>query len=110
MSNDHNVLLQLMSTIEDRKIHPSERSYTTKLMTGGLAAIGAKIVEEAAELVVAAGESGETGREHIIYEAADLIYHMFVLLSYRDVQLSDVEQELARRFGMSGLDEKASRQ
>ena len=78
-------------------------------MAGGIEAIGAKVVEEAAELVEAAGESGSGGRDHLIHETADLVYHVFVLLGYRDVSLREVESELTRRFGTSGLDEKASR-
>ena len=53
--------------------------------------------------------SGEPGRQHTIYEAADLLYHLWVLLAWRDIELSEVESELARRFGVSGLEEKASR-
>ena len=66
-------------------------------------------MEEAGEVVEAAGEPGDAGRSHLIYEAADLIYHLFVLMGHRDVKLSEVEAELARRFGLSGLDEKAAR-
>ena len=109
MANDDGTLQRLMQTIEDRKNNPSTRSYTTKLMGGGTEAIGAKVIEEAAELVEAAGKSGAEGRDHLIHEAADLVYHVFVLLGYRDVSLREVESELARRFTTSGLDEKASR-
>lgn len=109
MANDDGTLQRLMQTIEDRKNNPSTRSYTTKLMAGGTEAIGAKVIEEAAELVEAAGKSGAEGRDHLIHEAADLVYHVFVLLGYRDVSLREVESELARRFATSGLDEKASR-
>ena len=68
-----------------------------------------KIIEEAVELVEAAGEPGEAGREHTIREAGDLVYHLFVLLTARDITLQEVEAELARRSGVSGLEEKASR-
>jgi phosphoribosyl-ATP pyrophosphohydrolase len=71
--------------------------------------IGEKILEEAREVVEAGAESGEEGRQHLIHEAADLIYHLFVLLGFREVRLDEVQDELARRFGISGLDEKASR-
>ena len=64
---------------------------------------------QAAEVVEAAGEPDEAGREHTIREAADVIYHLMVLLALRGVKLEEVERELARRFGMSGLEEKASR-
>jgi phosphoribosyl-ATP pyrophosphohydrolase len=98
-----------MQVIEDRKANPPERSYTTSLFRGGVDKIGEKILEEAAEVVEAARESGDEGRSHLIYEAADVLYHLFVLLGYREIRLAEVEAELARRFGISGLDEKASR-
>lgn len=109
MTDSHGILAQLMGVIEDRKAHPSEKSYTNRLLQGGIAKIGAKIVEEAAEVVEAAAEPGDAGRTHTIREAADVIYHLFVLLGHRDIPLADVEAELARRFGISGIDEKASR-
>ncbi len=111
MTNDETtVFSRLMAIIEDRKANPPERSYTTKLFAGGVAKIGEKIVEESHEVVEAAGESGREGHDHLVYEAADLIYHLFVMLGHREVKLEEVEQELARRFGISGLDEKESRQ
>jgi len=103
------ILAQLMAVIQDRKAHPSEKSYTNRLLEGGLGKIGAKITEEAAEVIEAAGEPGEPGRVHTVREAADLIYHLWVLLGWHDIPLEEVEAELARRFGISGLDEKASR-
>jgi len=103
------VLRQLMAVIEDRKANPPERSYTTKLFEGGVEKIGSKITEEAAEVIEAAAEPGEEGRQHLIREAADLIYHLFVMLGHCNVKLTEVEAELARRFGISGLDEKAAR-
>ena len=107
------VLLQLMQTIQDRKANPPERSYTTRLFQGGVPKIGEKIVEEAAEVVEAAAEaesdSGVEGHNHLVYEAADLIYHLFVMMGHCKVDLSEVEAELASRFGISGLDEKESR-
>jgi len=109
MTDHANVLHQLMSVIEDRKANPPEKSYTTQLFRGGVDKIGAKIEEEAREVVAAAGEAGEDGRQHLIYEAGDLLYHLFVMLGHRNVRLDEVEVELARRFDMSGLDEKASR-
>ncbi|HEV7283191.1 MAG TPA: phosphoribosyl-ATP diphosphatase [Pirellulaceae bacterium] len=103
------VLSALMRTIRDRRANPSEKSYTSKLFAGGVPKIGAKVTEEAAEAVEAAGEPGDEGRLHLVREAADVVYHLFVLLAHRDVPLEEVEAELARRFGISGLDEKASR-
>lgn len=109
MSDASNIFARLMSVIEDRRRNPPEKSYTTSLFAGGVSKIGEKIVEEAAEAVEAAAESGEMGRKHLIHEAADLIYHLFVLLGHREIPLADVEAELARRFGISGIDEKAAR-
>ena len=98
-----------MAIIEDRKATLPERSYTTTLFAGGVEKIGGKITEEAGEVVAAAAEPGDEGRQHLVYEAADLVYHLCVMLAHRGIGLSEVENELARRFGMSGLDEKASR-
>ncbi len=107
------VLVQLMATIEDRKRNPPERSYTTKLFAGGVPKIGEKVLEEAAEVVEAAAEAVEAanngGHQHLVHEAADLIYHLFVMLAHCGVELNEVEAELAGRFGISGLDEKAAR-
>lgn len=110
MSDATTVLGRLMAVIEDRKKNPPERSYTTSLFDGGVSKIGSKITEEANEVVDAAAEDGQQGRDHLTHEAADLIYHLLVMLAHRDVSLTDVEAELASRFGISGIDEKASRQ
>lgn len=109
MSDTPSAFAALMKTIEDRKANPSEKSYTSKLLAGGVTKIGAKIIEEAAEVVEAAGEPGDAGRSHFIYECADLVYHLFVMLGHKDVSLDEIEAELSRRFGTSGLAEKASR-
>jgi phosphoribosyl-ATP pyrophosphohydrolase len=101
---------ELEETIQQRKADgDSEKSYTAKLLTQGIEKIGAKVTEEAAEVVEAAGEPGEEGRQHTIREAGDVLYHLLVLLAAREVKLSEVEGELARRFNMSGLEEKAAR-
>ncbi len=100
------VLDGLERVIASRRGASADRSYTARLLAGGAAACGAKVTEEAAELVAAA--AGEPA-ERVVAEAADLVYHMLVLLATRDVPLSAVEGELARRFGVSGLEEKAAR-
>src|SRR5829696_122806 len=101
---------QLEQTIRERQsAGQADKSYTAKLLSGGIAKIGPKVAEEAAEVVLAAAETGEEGRQHTIREAADVIYHLMVLLAARDVKLNEVESELARRFNVSGLEEKASR-
>lgn len=100
---------QLEQTILTRKSSSEEKSYTAQLLAGGVEKIGGKILEEAAEFIEAAGEPGEEGREHAIREAGDLIYHMLVLMAASGVRLEEVEAELAQRFGVSGIDEKANR-
>ncbi len=99
-------LENLERVVAARKGDPSARSYTSRLLSGGVPAIGAKVTEEAAELVAAA--AAETD-DRVLSEAADLVYHMLVLLACRDLGFARVEDELARRFGISGLDEKAAR-
>ena len=100
---------RLERTIASRASNPNEKSYTSQLLTGGVEKIGAKITEEAGEVVEAASEPGDAGREHFLREVGDLVYHLMVLMRLRDCTLVDLEAELARRFGVSGLDEKAAR-
>jgi phosphoribosyl-ATP pyrophosphohydrolase len=100
----------LMSVIAERKANPqSETSYVARLMSGGIPRIGAKILEEAAEVVEAGEEPRDAGRQHLVKEVADLVFHSLVLLGYRDLHWNDVEAELGRRFGVSGIVEKAAR-
>jgi phosphoribosyl-ATP pyrophosphohydrolase len=104
------IVASLMAVIAERKASPpAERSYVASLLKGGVPAIGAKVVEEAAEVVEAAGEPGDAGRDHLVKEVADLVFHTLVLLGCRDAHWSEVEAELARRFGISGIVEKESR-
>ena len=108
---DHSIVNSLMAVIAERKSRPpAKRSYVASLLEGGVTAIGAKVVEEAAEVVEAAGEAGDAGREHLVKEVADLVFHALVMLAHRDADWSQVEAELGRRFGISGIDEKAARQ
>jgi phosphoribosyl-ATP pyrophosphohydrolase len=104
------ILESLEDVIADRKANPpSERSYVVSLLQGGVSKIRSKVVEEAAEVFEAANEPGDGGREHLVKEVADLVFHTLVLLGEREVRWSEVEVELARRFGISGIVEKASR-
>jgi len=64
---------------------------------------------EACLLLASAGETGDQGRRHLIYESSDVIYHLLVLLAHHGIKLQEVEAEIARRFVQSGLDEKAAR-
>ena len=109
MSQSLEPLTRLMQTLQERAEKRPAGSYTTQLMDGGASKIGSKIREEAEELIEAAGEAGDEGREHFVYEAGDLIYHTMVLLAWRGVDLQEIAEELARREGTSGLVEKASR-
>lgn len=104
------ILPDLMAVIAARKASPAgEKSYVKSLLAGGVARIGGKVVEEAAEVVEAAGEPGPEGEAHLVREVADLVFHALVMLGHRDVPWSAVEAELARRFGVSGITEKESR-
>ena len=100
------VLEDLENVIVARRGEPIDRSYTARLLDAGARKVGGKVVEEAGELAIAA-VSEEDGR--VVAECADLVYHALVLLACRGVGLRDVAGELERRFGTSGLDEKASR-
>lgn len=100
----------LMAVIAERKaLPPGSKSYVKALLDGGTAKIGGKITEEAGEVVAAADEPGPEGRAHLVHEAADLLFHTLVLLGHKDIPWAEVEAELARRFGVSGIDEKAAR-
>jgi phosphoribosyl-ATP pyrophosphohydrolase len=104
MGND--VLLQLAATIQERRAAAAESSYTRQLLDAGPARCGRKLGEEAIETIIAAmGENDEAVKE----EAADVLYHLIVLLESRGVALSDVLAVLERRAGVSGLKEKADR-
>lgn len=103
------IVPKLLEVIAERKANPPERSYVVSLLRGGVPKIGAKITEEAAEVVEAAAEPGDDGRAHLVHEVADLLFHTLVLLGHAEIPWSDVEAELARRFGVSGIDEKEAR-
>ena len=94
------ILERLYQTIEARKRQPSTDSYTSKLLEGGVDRILKKVVEEAGEVALA-GKGGK--KDEIIYETADLLFHTLVALGYHEITLQDVYQELATRFGKSGL-------
>jgi phosphoribosyl-ATP pyrophosphohydrolase/phosphoribosyl-AMP cyclohydrolase len=100
-------LAALFAELEARRAAVGANSYTRKLLDGGASAVSAKIIEEAAELTRAI--EGE-GPDRVVSEAADVLYHLLVGLLLRGVSLRDVEAELARRSGVSGLVEKAGRQ
>jgi phosphoribosyl-AMP cyclohydrolase / phosphoribosyl-ATP pyrophosphohydrolase len=94
------ILERLSQTIEARKRQPSNDSYTSKLLEGGVDRILKKVVEEAGEVALA-GKGGK--KDEIVYETADLLFHTLVVLGYHDITLQDVYRELATRFGKPGL-------
>lgn len=99
-------LTRLEQTIAERRGASPEQSYVAKLNAKGLEKIAQKLGEEATETVIAALSGG---REELIGEAADLLFHLLVLLGAKEISLADVLAELDRREGTSGIEEKASR-
>lgn len=104
--SESDIFAQLDAALAARRDADPEKSYTAALYAGGVPAITAKVSEEAAEVVEAAGENDDT---HLVHEVADLWFHTMVLLQSRGLDTAAVQAELARRFGVSGLTEKASR-
>jgi phosphoribosyl-ATP pyrophosphohydrolase len=100
------VLIQLAEVLESRKGASPDSSYVASLYDKGLDAILKKVGEEATETVMAAKDGDP---EKIIYETADLWFHTLVMLANQNLGPQQVLDELQRRFGLSGLDEKASR-
>ena len=100
------VLTQLAEVLESRKGASPDSSYVASLYDKGLDAILKKVGEEATETVMAA-KDGDA--KQIIYETADLWFHTLVMLADQGLGPQQVLDELQRRFGLSGLDEKASR-
>lgn len=100
------VLQQLAEVLEQRKLQSADQSYVASLYAKGLDHILKKIGEEATETVIAA-KAGD--KNQIVYEIADLWFHCLVLLAQQDLHPDDVINELHRRFGLSGLKEKAQR-
>ncbi|QXT41227.1 phosphoribosyl-ATP diphosphatase [Gymnodinialimonas ceratoperidinii] len=99
-------LQQLSDTIEARKGADPETSWTARLLSKGPEKCAEKFGEEAVEAII---EAVKGDREKLTAEAADALYHLLVMCAARDVSLADIEAELSRRHGTSGLDEKASR-
>lgn len=96
----------LAATVEARKGASPESSYTAKLLSQGIEKCAKKFGEEAVELALAAMTAN---KQHAASEAADVLYHLLVLLAASDVPLAAVMAELDRRQGVSGIAEKASR-
>jgi phosphoribosyl-ATP pyrophosphohydrolase len=101
-----NVLFRLSETLASRRGADPGKSYTARLFAGGPDSILKKIGEESAELIMAAKDGK---RANIVYESADLIYHVWALLAFCGIGAGEVLGELQRREGTSGIDEKNSR-
>jgi phosphoribosyl-ATP pyrophosphohydrolase/phosphoribosyl-AMP cyclohydrolase len=102
----YGVIDSLYHTIEDRKNSSKNESYTASLLHGSQNSMLKKVVEEAGEFTFAVKDDNI---QEIIYEAADITYHVLVALASKNINPDRVKQELARRFGLSGINEKNSR-
>lgn len=100
------LLHRLSETLSSRRNADPASSYTAQLMAKGPDAILKKIGEECAELIMA-GKEGN--RLHVVWESTDVLFHTMVLLAYYGLSIEDVLQEMRRREGISGIDEKKAR-
>ena len=105
-SNAYGIIDTLYHTIQEKKNDDPSKSYTAKLLQGKQNSMLKKIVEESGEFTFAIKDNDE---QEIIYEAADITYHVLVALASKNISPDRVKQELARRFGISGIEEKNSR-
>ncbi|NVK74753.1 phosphoribosyl-ATP diphosphatase [Marinomonas sp. CT5] len=104
------VLAELAATLEQRKTAAADSSYVASLHAKGLNKILEKVGEESIETIIAAKDAVISGdKSDLIYETADLWFHTLVMLSHLDIGPDAILDELARRFNLSGLEEKASR-
>lgn len=105
-----NILLELAKVLEQRKQASADESYVASLHQKGLNKILEKVGEEATEVILAAKDADQNGdRQQLISETADLWFHTLVMLSHLGESPEAVLDELARRFNIPGLEEKASR-
>lgn len=100
------ILHHLAAIIDDRRTADPSTSYVAKLLHSGQDKILKKVAEEAAETIMAS-KDGDTG--HVVYEVADLWFHCLILLAHHGLRPEDVLAELARREGLSGIEEKRLR-
>lgn len=100
------ILDQLFRVVAERRRERPAGSYVVKLLEGGVDVVGGKVTEEAGEVVEAARREAD---EAVAREAADLLFHLWVLLAARGLEPSAVYAVLAERFGIGGLVEKAAR-
>ena len=102
-----NIFKKLEKILEERKSATADQSYVSSLYDQGTGSILEKIREESEEVINAVNQEG---REEVIHEVADLLFHLLVLLRYENITIDEIESELDKRFGISGHDEKASRE
>ncbi|MDR2733706.1 MAG: phosphoribosyl-ATP diphosphatase [Spirochaetota bacterium] len=100
------IINKLYQVILDRIKNPPPKSYVASLYAGGHAAIARKVLEEANEFCEAAAEDDA---DHFVHEAADLFFHMLVMLGAKGIHPDAIGEALARRFGIGGIEEKEAR-
>ncbi len=106
----NDIFEQLENVIAERLTQSAENSYVAALNQKGLDSILKKIAEEATEVALAAKDDAfAANKSAVIYESCDLIFHLMVLLGHKGIKIDDIRRELTRRFGTSGIVEKAAR-
>lgn len=100
------ILKKLTETLEARKKDDPSKSYTASLYRDGLEAILKKVNEEAFEIIIAARQGDN---KELVHEVADLWFHTLVLMAHKNLSAEDILNELSRREGTSGIEEKESR-
>jgi len=111
--SEKTILQQLDDVLEARKAESADSSYVASLYAKGTEKILKKVQEEALEVAMAAKDhdhsKNNSDKDHLVYEVTDLWFHSLVLLAHKDISSDAILEELQRRFGLSGHDEKASR-
>lgn len=103
------ILHQLEAVLQARKQADPDSSYVASLYARGLNKILEKVGEESTEVILAAKDATPDNQDDLVSETADLWFHTLVMLAHHDIPVDAVTDELARRFGLSGLEEKANR-
>lgn len=107
------ILTAIDKILIERKQQQGKDSYVASLYEKGLESILKKVSEESTEVIMAAKDiehsNTQQGKEHLIYEIADLWFHTMVLLAHQNLTSADITKELTNRFGLSGIEEKANR-
>ena len=93
---DSNIVNEIFEVIENRKNNPESKSYTSKLFSEGNDLISQKVIEELCELIVEFNSSDQND-ERIIEEACDLLFHLMVMISYKDIKINALSEELEKR-------------